>query len=756
MAEIETVVTGSRTTVRIVKMKALACNTVVNQTFRAGGKDDPRGLAHVVEHMIFKGTRTPPKTKIKGKRLRHAITAFPPKLLPSGTSQLTPPPSVDENTDYDLKQAAAILHSANIPREYLYLAYVVAGIGLNVGKGEIDNFTFAAGATTNAETDDAMTTYHFTVPGGNTRTHYYFLALLADSKQHPRFEEAEFEPERVAIINEYLKNLRIDYRLGVAYLNNKLLEEGEPGKHPTIGTLRSLLGLTVDDLKNFYAQHYKHNESMVTIVGSHDRPDDEKEVLEYLFGAHQSSSSPPDTPSPKPAAVSNDEPARSTPVVYSLLLKKWTHMVGFRLDMSTDEGYDGWGPTRRAQAVEAVQTYLSAPACSFLPYYYTTFYAMHEGTVLFYVLNKRAGLSRDNVQTRTRKDLATWLSKGISLVKASDSDAVRQTKYILQGEWRTAQANESTFSREFIARWVQDESIQFKDDTFASDKMVAEDMEVVMKHLLNNLNATKDEAEVKKLCVSVAIGPPPKGSNEEQNLQAQHTKDKADFQAHQKLTQAAERTTGSEGERLPRNVLTGAALVPKFEAVDIAFGLLPALVGDATGTVFSFRSDARANPTFYATVPVRLPDISSLASFEDAVAVRANQYSNKLKHPLAAMRLFPRLSIQGTKLVFPPGTADDVVAEAVHKLARVRRRAISQYDLLHVTEQYVSDTLRGKLNDPAYLARQGLMQAVRGVDAVPDIARVVRHLTQGGWQRRYAGGNPLRRPAYTFLIRGRS
>jgi len=348
------------------------------------------------------------------------------------------------------------------------------------------------------------------------------------------------------------------------------------------------------------------------------------------------------------------------------------------------------------------------------------------------------------------------LSKGISLVKASDSDAVRQTKYILQGEWRTAQANESTFSREFIARWVQDESIQFKDDTFASDKMVAEDMEVVMKHLLNNLNATKDEAEVKKLCVSVAIGPPPKGSNEEQNLQAQHTKDKADFQAHQKLTQAAERTTGSEGERLPRNVLTGAALVPKFEAVDIAFGLLPALVGDATGTVFSFRSDARANPTFYATVPVRLPDISSLASFEDAVAVRANQYSNKLKHPLAAMRLFPRLSIQGTKLVFPPGTADDVVAEAVHKLARVRRRAISQYDLLHVTEQYVSDTLRGKLNDPAYLARQGLMQAVRGVDAVPDIARVVRHLTQGGWQRRYAGGNPLRRPAYTFLIRGRS
>ena len=235
------------------------------------------GIAHLLEHLLFKGTTTVGTRDPEGERVMlAAIDAVADSLESSRGSP------ADSSLATELAvRLRALEDSAR--------AVVVPN--------ELDRMLRRAGARNlNATTTHEATTYFVELPAN--RVELWFV-LEADRMRDPVFRE--FYAERDVVMEE--RRLRVETspagllyeaHLGAAFTVH-------PYGQPVVGTMADLEGLTRPEVEAYYRRYYGPRNAVVAIVGSLD-PDQVAAWAEAYFG---------DLPTGEaPAAVARVEPAQ--------------------------------------------------------------------------------------------------------------------------------------------------------------------------------------------------------------------------------------------------------------------------------------------------------------------------------------------------------------------------------------------------------------------------------------------------------------
>ncbi len=97
----------------------------------------------------------------------------------------------------------------------------------------------------------------------------HFAGLLLDAVRRPAFLEADFERLRARAVDEIEKQLRYasDEELGKAVLETTIFA-GTPYGHLPEGTVTSLSGLTLDDVREFYRIHFTRDRFRLGVGGA--------------------------------------------------------------------------------------------------------------------------------------------------------------------------------------------------------------------------------------------------------------------------------------------------------------------------------------------------------------------------------------------------------------------------------------------------------------------------------------------------------
>ena len=132
---------------------------------------------------------------------------------------------------------------------------------------ELSRALYPWAATVSAQFDKEVTTI-----GGSVHRDYLpeFYEILRDLLLDPRFDESDFSRNREFLRNGVVATLRgnNDEELGKQTLN-ALLYRGHPYEAPPLGTEMGLESLTLDDVRDFHAQHYTQDNFLVGVAGGY-------------------------------------------------------------------------------------------------------------------------------------------------------------------------------------------------------------------------------------------------------------------------------------------------------------------------------------------------------------------------------------------------------------------------------------------------------------------------------------------------------
>lgn len=267
---------------------------------RAGSKQDPpdnTGLAHYLEHMLFKGTdRYGSKDYEREKVYLDAIEALYERYNHTRDS----------------------LERAVIYRQIDSVSQVAAEWAI---PNEYDRMVSALGAEgTNAFTSFEVTAYINDVPAEHVEQ---LLRLEAERFRKPVLRlfhtelEAVYEEKNIAIDNEYRE------------LNEKLLAALFPdhpyGTQTTIGTIEHLKNPSIKAIRQYYETYYVPN-NMVVIVAGDILPDTVARWVEKYFGGF-----PPRAVPPFPYAKGGPSPLKKRVVVEAVGPQPPQITLAFRL-----------------------------------------------------------------------------------------------------------------------------------------------------------------------------------------------------------------------------------------------------------------------------------------------------------------------------------------------------------------------------------------------------------------------------------------
>jgi predicted Zn-dependent peptidase len=230
----------------------------------AGSVQDPlgeTGLAHMFEHMAFKGTDKIGTTdyaaeKIALEKVEQAYAAY--------IAERDKPVARDQKNLKDLEKAwsdaTAEANKYVKPNEFPQIVEINGGEDLN------------------ANTDDDETNYYYSFPENRLELWAY---LESERFLHPVMRE--FYKERNVVIEE--RRMRTDSNpIG------RLLEQfttaafqAHPYHRPTIGWMSDLNSFSATDAKNFFDKYYIPSNMVVTVVGD-VKASETMPILEKYFG----------------------------------------------------------------------------------------------------------------------------------------------------------------------------------------------------------------------------------------------------------------------------------------------------------------------------------------------------------------------------------------------------------------------------------------------------------------------------------------
>ncbi|MGB5952976.1 MAG: pitrilysin family protein [Ornithinimicrobium sp.] len=137
----------------------------------------------------------------------------------------------------------------------------------NVSEGEHFALLMGHGGRCNATTSFDQTTYYETVPRGATE-----LALWLEADRHtgllPALTQENLDNQRDVVVEE--KRQRNDnqpYGDALEAMCAVTFTEDHPYRHTPIGSMQDLRAASLDTVRTFYANHYRPERRILTIVG---------------------------------------------------------------------------------------------------------------------------------------------------------------------------------------------------------------------------------------------------------------------------------------------------------------------------------------------------------------------------------------------------------------------------------------------------------------------------------------------------------
>ena len=228
---------------------------------RTGSKNDPAettGLAHYLEHLMFKGT----------KQFGVSDTAAEAPLLAEieqryeAYRQMTDP---DERRQayHEIDSVSQLAARYNIPNEYDKLMATIGADG------------------TNAFTSNDVTCYVEDIPSNEVEN---WAKIQSDRFQNMVIRG--FHTELEAVYEEYNLYLTDDQDKMIVALNKKLFPTHPYGTQTTIGTQEHLKNPSITNIKNYFKKWYVPNNVAICMAGDFD-PDEVIATIDQYFGSWQ-------------------------------------------------------------------------------------------------------------------------------------------------------------------------------------------------------------------------------------------------------------------------------------------------------------------------------------------------------------------------------------------------------------------------------------------------------------------------------------
>ncbi len=233
--------------------------------FRVGSVDersDERGIAHLLEHMLFKGTTTLGTTNYAAEKpILDKIEATAQQLMAEKAKRET----ADKGKIADLEKQLATLETEAskfvIKDEFFELYSKNGGVGYNA-------FTSRDG-----------TTYLINLPSNKLEL---WATIESDRMQNAVLRE--FYTERSVVMEERRRSYDADpeSKLWETFVASAYL--AHPYGQPTIGWMADIENLTRSKAEQFFHNYYAPNNSIVAIVGDIN-PKETIALVERYFGA---------------------------------------------------------------------------------------------------------------------------------------------------------------------------------------------------------------------------------------------------------------------------------------------------------------------------------------------------------------------------------------------------------------------------------------------------------------------------------------
>lgn len=217
------------------------------------------GLAHLFEHMAFKGTRTVGTKDIEAEMKAMALED---KAFASWLAEFRKGPKADADKLKSLKDA----HKKAVDDARQYVVSNELGEAIQV----------AGGSGLNAGTGYDATLYFYNLPSNKIEL---WMSLESDRFLNPVLRE--FFTEKEVVMEE--RRLRTE-----SQPVGKLVEEflaaaykSHPYGEPVVGHMSDLVTLRRDEAKNFFKTHYTPQNMVIAIVGDFETKDVLKMVDTY-------------------------------------------------------------------------------------------------------------------------------------------------------------------------------------------------------------------------------------------------------------------------------------------------------------------------------------------------------------------------------------------------------------------------------------------------------------------------------------------
>ncbi|MBN2161281.1 MAG: insulinase family protein [Spirochaetes bacterium] len=250
-------------------------------SFRVGSVDESYrtiGGAHLLEHMLFKGTDTIGTKNWKKERVIQArieavgATIDRLKLASPGNSRL---PELEAELHRLEEEQAAFVEST--PYDAIYHEHGAVGF--------------------NASTSRDRTGYYIELPASQLE-----MWAKMESERLMNLVFREYYLERSNVLQERLMNYD---SIGTGLLFERFMAAAftaHPYRHPTIGWRSEIPFLSLGEIRDFFREHYIPSRMTITIVGMQDTAKT-YEVVNRYFGRIE--------PRPDPSPVSTGEPRQT-------------------------------------------------------------------------------------------------------------------------------------------------------------------------------------------------------------------------------------------------------------------------------------------------------------------------------------------------------------------------------------------------------------------------------------------------------------
>ncbi len=339
----------------------------------AGSTSDPRtntGLAHYLEHMLFKGTdKYGSLDWAKEKPLLDQIDALYEKY--NKTTDSTARKAIYKDIDRVSGEAAKF----GIANEY-------------------DKMMAAMGAQgTNAFTSNDQTSYVDDIPS-NAIDRY--LTVQAERFRNPILRI--FHTELEAVYEEKNRALDEDSRKSYEKMFDALFPTHNYGQQTTIGTIEHLKNPSLIEIRNYYNKFYVPNNMCVVMAGDFD-PDATIKKIEEKFGYMQSK--------PVPAYAPAPEAPITTPLVREVVGPKPENIqIAYRMPGAND--------TKNAVLLTVADEIMSNSAAGLIDL----------------DLNKKQRILGGSSSPNKMKDYSVWIMNG----RPKKGQSLDEVKDLLMGE----------------------------------------------------------------------------------------------------------------------------------------------------------------------------------------------------------------------------------------------------------------------------------------------------------------------------------